>query len=76
MYLQNKVYQKYSASIQTHDLKHEIGNEDIKAVTEKYFEIRLLRYGQYFTSTIVVKTTVGLRPKCKQNIIISRPIYI
>ena len=71
-FLRNKVLRDISTRkvfqcLEEHDLEHEMGCEDlhslqlVKAISDKFLDLRLLRYGQHFTQTNILKKKTGLR---------------
>ena len=62
-------------ALDEHDIDHEILSEDlhslqlVKAIIKKYLTMRLLRYGQDFTQTVIQKGKLGLRQQSNKMIL-------
>ena len=54
-------------SLEDHDFDIDMGTEDLhslqltKAIADTYLNIRLLRYGQYYTEMVLKKSKSGVR---------------
>ena len=63
------------ASLEEHDFDIDIGTEDLhslqltKAIEDSYLNIRLLRYGQYYTEMVLKKSKCGVRQQSNKLIL-------
>ena len=66
---------KLFSQLDVHDLESAVRNEDlhstqiIKKIAEKFFTIRLLRYGQDYTEKVLRKSSIGLRQQTNKMLL-------
>ena len=66
---------KLFSKLDKHDVDHEAVSEDlhstqlIKMISNKYFTIRLLRYGQQYTERVIQKSNIGLRQQSNKLVL-------
>ena len=62
-------------SLHDHDFDIDVGTEDLhslqltKAITDAYLNIRLLRYGQYYTEMVLKKSKHGIRQQSNKLVL-------
>ena len=72
--LRNRVLRSLPSGLFS-DLECDFNNEDlpstqlIKDIVDKYMNVRLLRYGQYYTEMKIIKGKCGMRQKLNKTVL-------